>query len=193
DPGRGDAGPAQQRVGGLGEGDGDARVELAELVQRTGLAALSEGDQGRAQVGVPGEGAAGEQAAAAAVGVAQLDQRGVDAVGAGARDQPEEEGWHAGRIPMWERRLRRDRGKARRHGGSHRRGASAAPTGWGQAFFEGLPVSALAKITSSTWRICASALLVWARNSASTLPRSGSGGGMVTASGLRCTPLTRNS
>ncbi len=86
---------AQQGERRVGEAFGHARVEGAEFVQRRELAALPEFDQPRAQRLVPGVGApAHEFAARMRIVAVEAHQRDVDAVGAGAGNQAEEEGRH---------------------------------------------------------------------------------------------------
>src|SRR3546814_14329144 len=83
-----------------GEGATDAHVECGDRVERYPRRVLAELDQLRAQLRLPGIGAAEHQARrrARVVRIVEFDQRGVDSVGAGAGDQAEVEvGWHADR------------------------------------------------------------------------------------------------
>src|SRR3546814_4751166 len=76
---------------GVGEGATDAHVEFGDRVERYPRRVLAELDQLRAQLRLPGIGAAEHQARrrARVVRIVEFDQRGVDSVGAGAGDQAE--------------------------------------------------------------------------------------------------------
>ena len=85
-----DAGPFQQAIGGGGEGDADLGVQLPERVQRRRFGALSQRYQRVAGPDLPVEGMPVHEPAAAFH--RELHQCGVDAVGAGAGHQAEEQG-----------------------------------------------------------------------------------------------------
>jgi hypothetical protein len=82
------AGPFQQRQRGVGEGPRDLHVEMAKLVQRRQRTTLAEGDEAFAQCRRPRMHVRGAQAQAVrGAGIGEFDQRGIDAVGAGAGNQ----------------------------------------------------------------------------------------------------------
>ena len=125
---RGDPGLLQQRPRGGGEGPAHLHVQSAQLVQRAWLAALADGHQTLAQGRLPRVGAGGHQAqAGGGRAVGELDQRGVDAVGAGAGDQAKEEMRHA-RHCRRGARLSRACPPCRRTCRRRRRRTSASPS-----------------------------------------------------------------
>ena len=90
------AGFVEQGQRRIGKRAGDLHVEPPQFVQRGQLAALAERDQALAQRRCPGVGTRRAQAQAGRAGaIGEFDQRGVDAVGAGAGDQAKEEVRHA--------------------------------------------------------------------------------------------------
>ena len=89
-----DAGGIEQGHGGVGERDRHLRVERAQFIQTVAFTALPERDQARAQRRFPRDRDAVQEVAVARVGVVEFDQRSVDAVCAGARDQAKIERSH---------------------------------------------------------------------------------------------------
>ena len=163
-----DASVVHQGQGRFREGFADRAVQRAEFIEMQRGFGLRNAQDRRAERGVVGRGAGmphRDAGRGALDGRRNRDQRGIDAVGTGAGNEPDEQRF----VGVRRRRCLRPV-SLRRHAGQ--RAASWKPS------------------MRFSW---ASAGAVARRYSASAAPVSGSGFGIVTVSGLRCTPLTRNS